>query len=986
MKPRVFPLSTALVEAGWLLVLGTLPLVINALGAGSADLAKTSVLRALVWAMLVAWLIGQVSRIDLPKLSGVRWNHGLRYGLRAPLAKVALLLGGVHLVATLFSIHPRISWWGTYQRAQGTYTFLSYLALFFLIHTYLQRPSQPRRLLSTVVLSSAPVAVYAIFQYYRLDPLLREAIPVLQGRVPSTLGNPIFLGDYLIMVIPITLFLWWSEALVRRSPSASSLVGVIAYGVLFVVQEWALLLTQSRGPFFSHLISLLFGAVLWAATYRKRRIAILTIGVGFMIAAFITVANVSQIDFVPSRLVSQHVRLVNISNLTERDAVWASAVSLLRSAPWRSVIGYGPESTPIALLPHLTPEAARYANAMGAHWDRAHNATFDALITIGVPGFIAYLLLFGLVFYVGLRELGLIATPRHKRAYVGLLSFGVVAGLFVPWAIGHSWLWLGVGVPAGMLIGVGVYAVISAITGVARRPKTGKDEHRHMVLALLVAITAYFAATQVGIPTTADLTLFWSYMALLSSVDTISSGIIQAGASGPEKSSKFVLQALNTKFHVKVGDLWQPLLVAVVLATLGFDFLWIPDTPFVGSGSGLFGVFVVTWLLGGWFFLLTGAGSLGMPAVAAQWIRYNVVVLSWFGLFCGMRAVGIFLLGHEFDFHVYMLWLFCSLILLGAVLQLQRGGAGSAITRGWLLGVYSIIFSVGVGIVWFMNAQPVQADTYAGSARAYASQGRWAESVLLYQKATAVQPMNDIYQFRLAEAYARYAETAGAAQQATWFRRALETAHRAWELNPGQMYHAANLAHVYLLWAQSTQVPDVRAMALQEAQALYEETSRVLWYDARLYREWGLALQLQGDATEALEKYRQSIALDPREAETYRLMGYLYEEVGKLDAAEQALLKAAKLEPRSPELHTALGEIYLQQERLEEALKEAQRAVELAPKDYRLYLNLAFVYRERGEIEKAITTIQRALSHAPPDRRVELQRLIDELETEKGRK
>ena len=391
---------------------------------------------------------------------------------------------------------------------------------------------------------------------------------------------------------------------------------------------------------------------------------------------------------------------------------------------------------------------------------------------------------------------------------------------------------------------------------------------------------------------------------------------------------------------------------------------------------------MTTWLLGGALWLLTHGGVADLRTVATRWSWYSVVSLGWFAFFGAMRAMGISLLGHELDFHLYMLWLFPSMVLLGAVLQ--TGDAASFVRRGWLLGVYALVFLAGVGLIWLTNVRPVQADIYAGSARAYAAQGRWGESISLYDKAVALQPTNDIYQFRLAEAYARYAEEAAEGQRSIWFQRALRAAHRAWELNPEQMYHAANLAHVYLLWAQLAQSSDVRASALQEAQALYAQISRVLWYDAKLYREWGLVLQLQGDISGALEKYQRAIALDPQKAETYELIGNLYIALGKLDAAEEALRKASKLNPRSPEPYTALGELYLKQGRLEEALREAQRAVELAPRNSQLYLNLALIYRKLEEFDRAIATIEQALPYAPADQRAELQRLINELKAERG--
>src|SRR5207253_10707043 len=64
--------------------------------------------------------------------------------------------------------------------------------------------AQIERAVDVALVASFPVAFYGVIQHYALDPLSwpHGAAP---GRVTSTIGNPAFLGAYLILVIPLTL-------------------------------------------------------------------------------------------------------------------------------------------------------------------------------------------------------------------------------------------------------------------------------------------------------------------------------------------------------------------------------------------------------------------------------------------------------------------------------------------------------------------------------------------------------------------------------------------------------------------------------------------------------------------------------------------------------------------------------------------------------------------------------------------------------------
>ena len=124
--------------------------------------------------------------------------------LRRPLVLPALVLVFVYVLATILSVVPGASWWGSYQRLQGTYTLCSYLILFLAIVFNLREKRQIERLISFVLLTNIPVALYGFLQHYKADPLPWQGDVTF--RVTSTMGNAIFIAAYLITVVPLILY------------------------------------------------------------------------------------------------------------------------------------------------------------------------------------------------------------------------------------------------------------------------------------------------------------------------------------------------------------------------------------------------------------------------------------------------------------------------------------------------------------------------------------------------------------------------------------------------------------------------------------------------------------------------------------------------------------------------------------------------------------------------------------------------------------
>ena len=127
-------------------------------------------------------------------------GQDLRFSLDTPMVLPAVLTMVVYLVSTAFSLVPYTSLIGSYQRLQGTHTLFAYLVLFFALLTGMRTRRQLSRLITMLILSSLPVALYGIIQHNGLDPLPWAGD--VTRRVASNMGNAIFVAAYLIMIVP----------------------------------------------------------------------------------------------------------------------------------------------------------------------------------------------------------------------------------------------------------------------------------------------------------------------------------------------------------------------------------------------------------------------------------------------------------------------------------------------------------------------------------------------------------------------------------------------------------------------------------------------------------------------------------------------------------------------------------------------------------------------------------------------------------------
>lgn len=557
MTTRLSRICDAIIEAGWLAALVVAPLFFNTFSNRVFEPDKIHLVRSIALVMAVAWL---VQLLD----GGGRWAAGegsLWRRLReTPLLAPTLALVVSYLLSTALSVIPRISFFGSYVRMQGAFSFLSYVVIFAMVLTHLRGRAQINRLLHTVVLTSLPIAIYGIIQNAGLDPLPWGGD--VRDRVAANMGNAIFVAAYLIMAVFLTLERLLDSATAMLNAEQGSLGDAArtgAYLFILVVQLIAIVFTQSRGPWLGLGAGLYVFAMLgllllarWAAgrdripagigwLSRHVRAAWLTL-IGLTVAG-LTLLVVLNLPAGPlqglcdTRYVNRLCTLFSTSEGTNavRALIWEGVVDMMLKphAPIatpdgqpdslniiRPLVGYGPESMWVAYNRFYPPELAHY-EARNASPDRSHNETFDTLVRGGLIQFGAQIVLFSSVFYHALRWLGLMRGAGRRKLFVALLVSGGAAGVIVPLLVDGSLRLAGIGLPVGLIAGMIIYVTLDVLLGHSRAPGPGgpaagsEGRRQLLVLALLAAVVAHFVEVHFGIAIVSTMTYLWTLMGVL---------------------------------------------------------------------------------------------------------------------------------------------------------------------------------------------------------------------------------------------------------------------------------------------------------------------------------------------------------------------------------------------------------------------------------------------------------------------------------------
>ena len=146
-----------------------------------------------------------------------------------------------------------------------------------------------------------------------------------------------------------------------------------------------------------------------------------------------------------------------------------------------------------------------------------------------------------------------------------------------------------------------------------------------------------------------------------------------------------------------------------------------------------------------------------------------------------------------------------------------------------------------------------------------------------------------------------------------------------------------------------------------------QQIERLLTSSASFYIERGSAAVDSGRYQQALEHFREALALVPQEPIVHNNIGVAFFKMGELDSAIAAYQEALRLQPTYASCYVNLAAAYREAGNPAFALSAVQRALELDPLLSDGYILLASIYQDSGRLDDGIALYRKALQHNPDD-------------------
>ena len=248
MESKLTRWCDGFLEAGWLIALIVTPLFFNIHSERVFEPDKLTLLRSIALLMVFVWIVRFIEQQGWKDLSWLAWKSENSIW-RQPMVLPVFIVVLIYLISSILSVAPRTSLLGSYQRLQGTYSTFSYIVIFAMIAARMRTRAQLFRLVTVVIVTSIPVSLYGLLQRYELDPLPWGGDT--SSRIAGHMGNSIFIGAYLTMVIPLTAMRVidsFYNILTDEELSYADVVRSSIYLLALAIQLIALVFTQSRGP------------------------------------------------------------------------------------------------------------------------------------------------------------------------------------------------------------------------------------------------------------------------------------------------------------------------------------------------------------------------------------------------------------------------------------------------------------------------------------------------------------------------------------------------------------------------------------------------------------------------------------------------------------------------------------------------------------------------------------------------------------------
>ncbi|MCH8110212.1 MAG: O-antigen ligase family protein, partial [Chloroflexi bacterium] len=347
---------------------------------------------------------------------------------RPPRSRLLLIFAfyvGITLLAGLLGVSPQRSLWSTYERMQGVIDLAHWLALTVVLASVFRSFLSWRYLLNFNLGVSIVMALLGVAQHYDVGSIPFYDFLQANPRLDITLGNPTFVGAYMLVNALIGLGFLGQSFLQksaprqqasraserrrqrRRAQSSSVNYSLISWRLFWLaaiaLDLWILSLTGTRGAFIGLGAGLMAFAVVYMAIGRVRILRFAASGLIGLLALVALIFVFGKDTAIFEKVAESNVMIRRVSTIGLTDSTLVSRLDSISAGlegfAARPILGWGPENYNVAFGRYIKADSRATET-----FDQVHSKPIEELTTKGALGFLSYMTLWAFMFWVVFRK------------------------------------------------------------------------------------------------------------------------------------------------------------------------------------------------------------------------------------------------------------------------------------------------------------------------------------------------------------------------------------------------------------------------------------------------------------------------------------------------------------------------------------------------------------------------------------------------------
>jgi hypothetical protein len=283
------------------------------------------------------------------------------------------------ILSSILSPYKEIVYFGFMRRYEGMFILSIYLVICFISYKLFSKDDM-HKLITLLLISSIPISMYGIFQFYNIE-LLPDSIRGTANRHAfSTFTNRNFSGSYAAMMFTLSV-IWYLKT--------TKLIFLISSNLLFYLLIASMTRSAWLGAFFATITTIiLFRNII---NNNIKRFAILVFSCSLLFGVLNLDSYVSSRVFGVKREISR-ISSSDINQIkkigSQRGFIYLNTIPLL---PNSIIIGTGPDT----FYEAFDKEKVKTEHTEGDKkiLDKAHSEYLQSFVTIGFPYVVFYLVL-----------------------------------------------------------------------------------------------------------------------------------------------------------------------------------------------------------------------------------------------------------------------------------------------------------------------------------------------------------------------------------------------------------------------------------------------------------------------------------------------------------------------------------------------------------------------------------------------------------------